>query len=968
MKSLIKLAGIKLSERKKQTRVFQKKKAMPKHTDATVTPLVRDVFEAVFGEQMKGGEDQKSSKLRSTRCGVCEQCNRSDCGQCRNCRDMTKFGGSGRSKQACVERKCLNKAVKGQDGEESEEEEEEEKVSELLNKSGEKTTPKKKTKGNHKDVQWIGDGVDGGKRKMFYKGAVLDGDLTVSVGDTVLIQPTDPSIPLYVAEISNLFDGPSGATAHVIWYGRGADTVLGETSDDTELFQLTDCEDQPLLSIWKKCEVRIKPRPDQAEWRKLGGQEPQAEGGKDDGVNFWCQFHYEPSHARFETPTVWPQCEGGEEEKLKFCGCCEVKREEEERWSPSTGEKTSTEEYSSVKWDRAPLKLGDSVYLDPDTIQFKIKKKRVEAFTKIQEAVDENLYPEYYRKRTYVKGNNNETPDPFQVVNIKKITKEAGEFRLRVSLFYRPEDTHKGRNAADSAYNHELYFTEEEATVSITEVRGRCYVKYLDMSVSNQEIETWSEEGPDRWFFREWYRSDCKEFEEPPLSAQRMGQKGKGGKGKKGKSSAPKPEEEAGSKASEFCPRYPPVETKLRGLDIFAGCGGLSHGLHESGVATTNWAIEIFDPAARAYKLNNPNCTVFSDDCNLLLHHAMEGVAQNSKGQRIPSQGEVDLLCGGPPCQGFSGMNRFNQREYSQFKNSLVSTYLSYCDYYRPRFFILENVKNFANYKKGMVLKLCLRTLVKMGYQCTFAVLQAGQYGVAQTRRRAIILAAAPGEKLPLYPEPKHVFSPSACQLSVQIDDVRYHSNARWKTSAPFKTVNVRDTMSDLPRIKNGHDKLEISYGGEPRSHFQKTIRKGSSVLYDHVTKNMAPLIEARFELIPTTPGSDWRDLPNKVVQLKDGSYTKKLIYEYDDVKQGRSSTGAKRGVCVCADGKSKCDPSDKQDRTLIPWCLPHTSARHNQWAGLYGRVEWDGFFSTTITNPEPMGKQGRVLHPDQNR
>merc|ERR1739842_154509 len=43
---------------------------------------------------------------------------------------------------------------------------------------------------------------------------------------------------------------------------------------------------------------------------------------------------------------------------------------------------------------------------------------------------------------------------------------------------------------------------------------------------------------------------------------------------------------------------------------------------------------------------------------------------------------------------------------------------------------------------------------------------------------------------------------------------------------------------------------------------------------------------------------------------------------------------------------------------TLIPWCLPHTSNRHNNWAGLYGRVEWDGYFSTTITNPEPMGKQ----------
>ncbi len=53
-----------------------------------------------------------------------------------------------------------------------------------------------------------------------------------------------------------------------------------------------------------------------------------------------------------------------------------------------------------------------------------------------------------------------------------------------------------------------------------------------------------------------------------------------------------------------------------------------------------------------------------------------------------------------------------------------------------------------------------------------------------------------------------------------------------------------------------------------------------------------------------------------------------------------------------------QCDPEDKQTNTIIPWCLPHTSGRHNQWAGLYGRLEYDGFFSTTVTNPEPMGKQ----------
>ena len=51
------------------------------------------------------------------------------------------------------------------------------------------------------------------------------------------------------------------------------------------------------------------------------------------------------------------------------------------------------------------------------------------------------------------------------------------------------------------------------------------------------------------------------------------------------------------------------------------------------------------------------------------------------------------------------------------FQNSLVASYLSYCDFYRPRFFILENVRNFVSFKRNMVLKLTLRCLIKMGYQ-----------------------------------------------------------------------------------------------------------------------------------------------------------------------------------------------------------------------------------------------------------
>lgn len=65
----------------------------------------------------------------------------------------------------------------------------------------------------------------------------------------------------------------------------------------------------------------------------------------------------------------------------------------------------------------------------------------------------------------------------------------------------------------------------------------------------------------------------------------------------------------------------------------------------------------------------------------------------------------------------------------------------------------------------------------------------------------------------------------------------------------------------------------------------------------------MSALVEGRMRYIPLAPGSDWRDLPNIEVRLKDGTLTKKLRYTHHDKKNGRSGTGALRGVCTCAGG-----------------------------------------------------------------
>ena len=426
VKDLIKLAGIKLSGRKKALRMKKPAtKMMPKHTDATVTPAVRQVFEMVFGDQMRKEDDKAVKKARMQRCGMCENCLKADCGKCRHCLDMTKFGGSGRSKQACMERKCLNKGIKGEDAEESDEEEPEPEIS-PSKKESEKVTHK--SRDTHKDVEWVGSGAKEG-RKTYYTSAILDGNLTICIGDTVLIQPDQSSIPLYIAKVSNMYDGPDGATAHVQWFRRGIDTILGEAGDPSELFLLTDCEDQPLLSIWKKCNVQHLARADQADWRKEGGQEPR-EVMKDDGVNFWYRFHYTPTTARFTYPDPWPQnpdCDSCP----SFCGVCIQKQLDEDRWLPKVHEKTETLDIASLFWDQAPLKIGDCVHLSPNSVPLKIKKNRDVNKTLIKNNVDEDLYPEYYCKRSHIKGNNT-NPDPFHVVMIKKIFKEFGEVKLRV--------------------------------------------------------------------------------------------------------------------------------------------------------------------------------------------------------------------------------------------------------------------------------------------------------------------------------------------------------------------------------------------------------------------------------------------------------------------------------------------------------------------------------------------------------
>uniref|UniRef100_A0A672RPM9 DNA (cytosine-5)-methyltransferase n=1 Tax=Sinocyclocheilus grahami TaxID=75366 RepID=A0A672RPM9_SINGR len=929
MRDLIKLAGVTLGKRQAIRHPTKIEKDSKGPTKATTTKLVYQIFDTFFSDQIDQN-NKDGGGVKRHRCGVCEVCQAPDCGKCPACKDMIKFGGSGRSKQACQKRRCPNLAVKEAEDDENMDEEEV-----LPLKETKKISQAKKKKQTKNKISWVGEPIKTDGRKAYYMKVRVENEV-VEVGDCVSVSPADPSHPLYLARIMALWeDGEKMFHAH--WFCRGTDTVLGESSDPLELFLVDECEDMQLSFVHGKVNVLYKAPTEN--WFMEGGMDDDIKVIEGDGESFFYQLLYDGECARFESP---PKVTPSEDRKYKFCASCVRNREREAQELPNVYEPLEDEESDSkVFYGLATLKgeqhrVGDSVYLPPEAFNFAEKLASPVKRSHRKDDVDEDLYPEYYRKSSdYIKGSNLDAPKPFRIGRIKEIfcnkrsdgKPDRMDPKLRLYKFYRPENTHKGPKGAYHSDINQLYWSDEEVTVNMAEVLGRCQVEYAEDLA---------------------YNAKTKSFEDPPNHARSAVHKGKGkGKGK------------GNSLIYNF-----EVSWKLYCLKIMTACGG-----HKNRISETNWAIEMWDPAAQAFRLNNPGTTVFTEDCNVLLKLVMSGEKTNSLGQKLPQKGDVEMLCGGPPCQGFSGMNRFNSRTYSTFKNSLVVSYLSYCDYYRPKFFLLENVRNFVSFKRSMVLKLTLRCLVCMGYQCTFGVLQAGQYGVAQTRRRAIILAAAPGEKLPRFPEPLHVFAPRACSLSVVVDEKRYVSNVTRGNGGIYRTITVRDTMSDLPEIRNGAAYLEISYNGEPQSWFQRHIR-GSQyqpILRDHICKDMSALVAARMRHIPLAPGSDWRDLTNIEVRLRDGTTSKKLRYTHSDKKNGRSGTGALRGVCSCAEGKP-CDPADRQFNTLIPWCLPHTGNRHNHWAGLYGRLEWDGFFSTTVTNPEPMGKQGRVLHPEQHR
>jgi len=172
------------------------------------------------------------------------------------------------------------------------------------------------------------------------------------------------------------------------------------------------------------------------------------------------------------------------------------------------------------------------------------------------------------------------------------------------------------------------------------------------------------------------------------------------------------------------------VRRKPRAIDLFCGCGGLTLGLRQAGFKVIG-AVDNDSLAARSYKKNHPRVKVWESDIRKLSVDTVKQTLNLGRGQ-------LDLLAGCPPCQGFSTMRTLNRRTVKDDRNLLIDEFLPFVKGLLPKTIMMENVPRILDYYRFARFR---RELVRLGYILNFGVLDAAHYGVPQRRRRMILLA-----------------------------------------------------------------------------------------------------------------------------------------------------------------------------------------------------------------------------------
>ncbi len=310
------------------------------------------------------------------------------------------------------------------------------------------------------------------------------------------------------------------------------------------------------------------------------------------------------------------------------------------------------------------------------------------------------------------------------------------------------------------------------------------------------------------------------------------------------------------------------TDKALTMLDLFAGAGGLSEGLSEAGFHSL-FASEIIPAYADTYRKNHPSSEVLTADIRSVD-------ADEIRKKLGIEKGELDLLAGGPPCQGFS-INA-PVRSILDQRNHLFKEYLRFVDAFAPRAVLIENVPGLVSFEHGTTLYAILEALSQLGYGADVRILGAAYYGVPQMRWRTIIIGTR-GKQLPprAFPEPTF-HAPIKPNFTTMFNGQLLVKLPSVEVCTHFTTVE--EAIGDLPPLMAGEKGAPVKeYYCDPTCDYQRRLRIGSSGVYNHEAPRLSKINMERLKFIK--PGGNWTSIPEDMLpkgmqRANKGDHTKR--------------------------------------------------------------------------------------------
>lgn len=253
-------------------------------------------------------------------------------------------------------------------------------------------------------------------------------------------------------------------------------------------------------------------------------------------------------------------------------------------------------------------------------------------------------------------------------------------------------------------------------------------------------------------------------------------------------------------------------------IDLFSGCGGFSSGLEMAGHKCL-LGIDFNADAVKTFAKNHPNSHALHMDIHKLTKTKLE---------KLIDFKEVDMVVGGPPCQGFSTVGK---GEVNDERNSLFQQFVRIVKITQPKVVLFENVTGMLAKKNEAVLHKVFKSFEKLGYQMDARVMSADEYGVPSRRKRAIIMGVKGG--IPRYPKP----------LSGRYKEVQTVNDVLMKLES--KNGQVFNHEPERAQLSNELDRKRLSH-----------IPAGAGIRYEKDEKAYLPK-KLRYDI-------DWNEISEK--------------------------------------------------------------------------------------------------------